>query len=153
MHLSELEDVFRQWIEVLDSIGLAVRHVHSFADMPEGMALVTVLTSVALDPERRTRSNNRTKYEGVPLARVRYVVAVNGATQPGQAERALVSVLADVDRQQKMNVVTEPMAASWWLAYGQPPLPAFQIEFHITESGRGSNAPLVEKHRIDMEAK
>lgn len=153
MHLTALEDIFQQWVTAATELGVSVRHTHSLNDVADGLVLITALFSAGLDPERRVRPNMKKNKASRPLARMRYVVALRGATQATQAEQVLISVLTDVERQTEMKALSEPVAASWWLAQGVSPLPAFHLEVRITEDTLASDAPLIEDHVITMEGR
>lgn len=150
MVVTELENIFCQWLENMGNAGLSVRHVHSFDDMPDGMVLATILITIKPDEERRARLNSRKTNESCPLARLQYVVAISGATKTGEAEQALLSILADVDRHPEMRILPESVTETWWLAHGLSPVPAVHLETCITASERTVNVPLIEKHSINM---
>lgn len=150
MNMAALEGVFHQWLESINNAGLAMQHRHSFAELPNTMVMVTVFTTLKLDEDSRTRTNDRMSTSNRPLARMRYVIAISGATKAGLAEKALLSILMDVDRHPDMQVLSQPVAESWWLAHGRSPLPAMQLEVRITEAGRAINTPPIEQHAIDM---
>lgn len=152
MNLATIYDVFHQWVDALGAQQIAAQHTHSFDAMPDGLVVTTIFTSARLDPEQRTRAGGRRQSGDRPLARAQYMVAVSGADQPLQAEQALLNLLVEVNRHPEMQLLSDPVPASWWLAHKVAPRPAFQLEVCVTEPVQMATAPLVKEHSLDMSA-
>lgn len=156
MNLATLHATFHQWMDVLAEQGLGASHTDSFSAQPDfdakpdGLVVATVLTTVRLDPERRAHASGRQKVTDRPLARLGYVVAVSGDAGPLQTEKTLLSLLVEVECHPAMQLLAEPVSASWWLAHGLSPRPAFQMEAAITEAVPAPVAPAVRDHSVNL---
>lgn len=151
MHLGKIQEIFERWLAVLGDSGIDARHSSAFDPKLEGIALVTVMNAVRLDPERRACITGRQKSGNRPLARVHYTLAMDGLSDLRQAERALVSVLMEADQHPDIQLCSEAVPASWWLAHGVKPRPGFQFEVCISEHVQVSQAPLVQQVTVDMQ--
>lgn len=151
MDLATIQDIFQQWVAELDQQGLSVRHTHSLSTAPSGLLVVTAVTGVRLDPERRSRVSGRQPTGDRPYARIQYLIAVAGDAEPLQAEQILLTLLMAADQHAEMQILPETVPSEWWLAQGSPPRPAFQVEVCVTRPGPAPDVPLVKDHSVEME--
>lgn len=152
MDVAKVHGIFIQWIEVLDGQGVRARFSNTFAAEPEGLSLVAVLSTARLDPERRVQVAGRLQARDRPLARLQYIIALEGAVGAQQAEQVLVSLLLEADRHPEVQALTDPVSDSWWLAQGVVPRPAFRCEVSVTERVEPSDATLVRDVAIAVDS-
>lgn len=154
MELAVIHDTFRRWVEDLREQGLEARFRHGLEGAEEGadrLLVSAVLLTALADPERRTHGAPRRKASTRPLAKLRYLVAVEGCNHPVQAEQALLELMIRAQRTQGMTLLAEAPSSSWWLACGVAPRPAFLLEAAVSEKVEPvSSAPPVREIRLDL---
>lgn len=150
MDLAVIHAIFRDWTAELVERGFAARFAHGFEPAAEGLVVTAMLLTARPDPQRRGHGATRQPPPERPLARVRYLIAVSNSNDKAQAEQALLALLAAVDRQPGMELLSTELPPSWWLAYGMAPRPAFQLEACLTERVVRPVLAAVRTHRLDL---
>lgn len=148
MDLALIHATFRDWAAGLAEQGLSARFAHGFEPEEAGLVVTAMLLTARSDPQRRTHGSTRRLLPERPLARVHYLIAVSGPNDEAQAEQALLALLAAADGQPGMELLTVELPPSWWLAYGIPPCPAFQLEVCVTEHVERPASAAVREHRL-----
>lgn len=150
MDLALIHATFRDWTAGLAKQGLPARFAHGFEPAGEGLVVTAMLLTAHCDPQRRAHDSTRHPLPERPLARVRYLIAVSGPNDEAQAEQALLALLAAAECQPGMELLTAELPPSWWLAYGAPPRPAFQLEACVTEHVEPVAVTAVREHRLRL---
>ncbi|MCO6440144.1 MAG: carboxypeptidase regulatory-like domain-containing protein [Nitrococcus mobilis] len=150
MDLAMIHATFRDWTADLVERGFAARFAHGFEPVAQGLVVTAMLLTARPDPQRRAYGATRQSPPERPLARLRYLVAVSGPNDEAQTEQALLALLAAVDRQPAMDLLSAELPPSWWLAYGIAPRPAFQLEACLTERVVRPVLTAVRTHRLDL---
>ncbi|EAR21766.1 hypothetical protein [Nitrococcus mobilis] len=150
MDLAMIHATFRAWTVDLGERGLAARFAHGFVPAAEGLVVTALLLAARPDPQRRAHGAPRQPPPERPLARLCYLIAVSGPNDEAQSEQALLALLAAVDRQSGMELLSAELPPSLWLAYGVTPRPAFQLEACLTERVVRPVLTAVRTHRLDL---
>ncbi len=150
MDLALIHSTFRDWTSGLAEQGLVARFAHGFEPVTQELVVTAILLTARPDPQRRAHGAPRQRSAERPLARLRYLIAVSGPSDEAQAEQALLALLAAVDRQSGMELLSAELPPSWWLAYGIAPRPAFQLEACLTERVVRPVLTAVRTHRLDL---
>lgn len=151
MKLPEIHNIFRGWVKELQNQGFEAVFTHDLEVEKEGQLIVSaVLLSAMLDPKRRAHGSARGRAPNRPLARLRYLIAVDGSAHGVEAEQTLLELLVLAQRSPEIKLLDEAPSASWWLASGVAPRPAFIIEASVSETVTREPAKPVREIQIDL---
>lgn len=153
MELSGVHDTFRHWIQSLQPQGLDVCLRHDLAKESgdeHQLVVSAVLLTARIDPERRAQGAPGRRRSTLPLARLRYLIAVDGWANRDVAEQVLLDLLVRAQRTPGMMLLAETVSSSWWLACGVKPRPAFLLEAAVSETVERASAPPVREIQVAL---
>lgn len=151
MDLSIIHDTFRSWVLSLRKQGLEACFAHGLETEREGQMVVSAVLLTAMpDPKRRAQGSPRRRPSSLPLARLRYLIAVGGFSQGLETEQTLLELMVMAQNTPGITLLGEAPSASWWLACGVAPRPAFVLEAGVSEAVERQTAKPVRELHIDL---
>lgn len=150
MELSQIHNTFRAWTQTLTDQGLPARFAHAPQEDNQTLVVSALLLTAKPDPKRRAHGPARRHTETRPLAKLRYLLSIGAPDADASLEQALVALLVQARDTTGMELLDEPLAPDWWLAYGLPPRPGFLLEASLTNIQQPQDAALVREHELEV---